>query len=339
MKKFILSWVFALLFVCMANAAPSYDADVRVDVTAETVTEAKKQAMAKATRDALSEVLQSVSTEQSVQKLNELNDNQLQHFISGVMVLMEKSSDVRYIAELRVSIDEGVLKAYMAENDMPFVVGEEQEVLIIPLIEQDGAADLWSDKNIWRQAFLERGRIERGNLEVRVIDKNLGNIAAANAKRVYDMTDGEYNELADFNGINSIYVLKYLPADNVVLIKSFPDKAVKEVKIEGETLADAVDLVLPHLKGSAKSGAVEEESMAEPKTYDAVYTYPRLTDWAALKKMLEANPQVSEVSIVSMGNGKVRFRFVYSGVIEKLQANLGVKGYQMRNEGGYYAIN
>ena len=58
-----------------------------------------------------------------------------------------------------------------------------------------------------------------------------------------------------------------------------------------------------------------------------------------LKKMLEANPQVSEVAIVSMGNGKVRFRFVYSGVIEKLQANLGVKGYQMRNEGGYYAIN
>ena len=185
-------------------AAPSYEADVRVDVTAETVTKAKEQAMAKAARDALGEVVQSISTEKSVKELNELNDNQLQHFISGVMVLMEKSSDVRYIAELRVSIDEEVLKAYMTENGMPFVVGEEQEVLVIPLMLRDGELDLWSDKNVLREAFFERGRIERGNLLVRVIDKNLGNIAAANAKRLYDMSDGEYNELADFNGIEQL---------------------------------------------------------------------------------------------------------------------------------------
>ena len=339
MRKYIFSLVLTVIFSVNAIAAPSYEADVRVDVTAETVTKAKEQAMAKAARDALSEVVQSISTEKSVSALNELNDNQLQHFISGVMVLMEKSSDVRYIAELRVSIDEDILKAYMAENNMPFVVGEEQEVLIIPLMIREGEPDLWSDKNIWRQAFLERGRIERGNLDVRVIVKNFGNIAAANAKRLYDMSDGEYNELAEFNGINSIYVLKYVPADNVVSVKSFPDRTVNEIKLESKTPAEAVELVLPFLKGSVKTVAAGEEETAEPKTYDAVYTYPRLAEWAALKKMLEANPQVSEVAIVSMGNGKVRFRFVYSGVIEKLQANLGVKGYQMRNEGGYYAIN
>lgn len=339
MRKFVLSAMFALFFTNTANAAPSYEADVRVDVTAETVTAAKEQAMAKAVRDALNEVVQSVSTEKSVAELNELNDNQLQHFISGVMVLMEKSSDVRYIAELRVSIDEKVLKAYMAENDMPFVVGEEQEVLVIPLLEQNNEPDLWSDKNLWRQAFIERGRIERGNLEVRVIDKNLGNIAAANAKRIYDMTDGEYNELADFNGINSIYVLKYVPEDNTVFVKSFSEREVNEVKLENKTITEAVEAVLPLLRGKTKVVATAEDSVSEPKEYDAVYTYPRLADWTALKKMLEENPQISDVSIVSMGNGKVRFRFVYSGVIEKLQANLGIKGYQMRNEGGYYAIN
>lgn len=339
MKKVILGLAVAMFFARGGVAAPVYDADIRVDVIAETVTDAKRQAMAKAAREALEEVVQSVSTEKSVEKLNELNDNQLQHFISGVMVLMEKSSDVRYIAELRVSVDEDVLKAYMAENDMPFVVGEEQEVLVIPLLEKNGEFDLWSDKNSWRLAFLERGRIERGNLDIRVIDKNLGNIAAANAKRLYDMSDGEYNELAEFNGIRNIYVLKYVLADGVVLVKSFPDRTVNEIKLENETPAQMVDLVLPLLKGKAKTVVADNQEVFEPETYDAVYTYPRLADWAALKKMLEANPQVSEVSIVSMGNGKVRFRFIYSGVIEKLQANLGVNGYQMRNEGGYYAIN
>ncbi|MCM1322696.1 MAG: DUF2066 domain-containing protein [Acetobacter sp.] len=339
MKKII--WTLAVLigFVRGTIAAPLYEADVRVDVTAETVTDAKAQAMAQATREALNEVVQSVSTEKSLLQLAELNDNQLQHFISGVMVLMEKSSDVRYIAELRISINEEVLKAYMAENDMPFIVGEEQEVLVIPLLEkEDGTLDLWSDENFWRNAFLTRGRIERGNLDVRLIDKNLGNITAVETNRLYNMSDGEYSELAEFNKINSIYVLKYVPKNEVVFIKSFPERNVDEVKVTAETPQKIIDMVLPFLKGRSKIEMPEQEMSEIVKTYDVVYAYPQLAKWTALKKTLEANPQINEVSIVSMGNGKVRFRFEFSGVIEKLQANLGTDGYQMKNEGGYYVI-
>ena len=70
-------------------------------------------------RDALSEIVLEISTDKSVKEINKLNDNQLEHFITGVMVLMEKTSDVRYIADLRISVDEQILKAYMAENNMP----------------------------------------------------------------------------------------------------------------------------------------------------------------------------------------------------------------------------
>lgn len=339
MKKSIWISAFFLVFTQMVTAMPLYEADVRVDVTAETVAEAKQQAMAKAVRDALSEVLLTVSTEKSVQKINELNDNQLQHFISGVMVLMEKSSDVRYIAELRISIDEDVLKAYMAENDMPFVVGEEQEVLVIPLLEKnDGSLDLWSDENIWRQAFLDRGRIAKGNLDVRVIDKNLGNITAVQANRLYDMSDGEYNELANFNRISSIYVLKYAPKQMKVFVKSFPEREIKEVDVANNDVQQVLDVVLPFLKGKAKNETEEQVITSQQGVYDVMYSYPQLAKWTALKKLLEMNPQVSNVEIVSMSSGKVRFRFEFSGVIEKMQATLGEQGYQMRNEGGYYAI-
>lgn len=339
MRKFIGTLACLLGFAVSAMAAMQYEADVRVDVTADTVTAAKKQAMAKATRDALAQVVQSVSTEKSVQAFDELNDNQLQHFISGVMVLMEKSSDVRYIAELRVSVNKEVLKAYMAENDMPFVVGEEQDVLVIPLIIKDGEPDLWGDENVWRKAFAERGRIERGNLNILLIDKNLGNMAAANAKRVFDMADGEYNELVDFNGVSNIYVLKYVPEEELVYVKSFPDRAVNEVKTEGKKPEELVDAVLPFLKGRVQEVMDTAEEVTEPRVYEAIYSYSRLADWTRLKKILAENSHVSDVEIVAMSNGKVRFRFTYRGVIEKLQAGLGVQGFQMRDEGEYYAIN
>lgn len=340
MKKIIYFGLVALVWASMVNASALYEADVRVDVTAETVTEAKKQAMAKAVRDALEEVVQSSSTENSLQFLEELNDNQLQNFVSGVMVLMEKSSDVRYLADLRVSIDEAVLRAYMKENNMPFVVNEEQDILIVPVLEKEnGAIDMWSDENVWRQAFLDRGKLERGNLKIRVIDKNLGNITIIPMSRFYNMSEGEYKEVSSFNQVNTIYVLKLAVKEGVVWVKSFPEGKVSEIDVNGMKMSSIVEEVLPLLKGYGDKQKVVDEEIVTKRVYDVVYSYPQLAKWAALKKLLEANPQVSNISIVSMANGKVHFRFEFSGVIEKLQANLGVQGYQMKDEGEYYAIN
>lgn len=339
MRKFICILICFALLTFSAKATPQYETDVSVDITAKTVTEAKKQAMAKATRDALAQVVRRISTEKSVQELNELNDNQLQHFISGIMVLMEKSSDVRYIADLRISVNEEVLTAYMAENNMPFVAAEEQEVLVVPLLEkEDGSLDLWSDTNVWRQAFLNKGKIQRGNLTVRVINKNLGNISAVQTNRYFDMSDGEYNELAGFNQIDKIYVLKYVPKDKKVYVKSFPKREVEELQINDKSIAEAVNMTLSLLKGDANTEMVESAQEIVKTAYDIIYTYPQLAKWSALKRLLEENPLVDRFEIVSMGNGKVRFRFEFNGTVEKLQANLGEAGYQLRNEGGYYAI-
>lgn len=334
-----------LFFILSGNvtAKPLFEADVNVDITAENVVEAKKQAMAKARRDALNDVLLSVSTAQSVEELAKLNDNQIQHFISGVMVLMEKSSNVRYIADLRVTINEDVLKAYMAENNLPMVVGEEQTVLVVPLLEQnDGALDLWSDANFWRQAFIDRKDIRKGNLILHDIDKNLGNITAVEANRIYDMTEAEFADLSGFNNVEEVYVLKYSLKDGKVYVKSFPTREVNEVVIGEATPQDMIEAVLPFFKDVKKAAKLENlDDNAEfvNQKIEAVYSYTKLSEWLSLKRFLEANAQVKDVKVISMANGKVHFSFIYNGVWEKLQANLALSGYKMRNEGGYYAIN
>lgn len=334
-----------LFFILSGNvtAKPLFEADVNVDITAENVVEAKKQAMAKARRDALNDVLLSISTAQSVEELAKLNDNQIQHFISGVMVLMEKSSNVRYIADLRVTINEDVLKAYMAENNLPMVVGEEQTVLVVPLLEQnDGALDLWSDANFWRQAFIDRKDIRKGNLILHDIDKNLGNITAVEANRIYDMTEAEFADLSGFNNVEEVYVLKYSLKDGKVYVKSFPTREVNEVVIGDASPQDMIEAVLPFFKDVKKAAKLENlDDNAEfvNQKIEAVYSYTKLSEWLSLKRFLEANAHVKDVKVISMANGKVHFSFIYNGVWEKLQANLALSGYKMRNEGGYYAIN
>ncbi|MBO5038704.1 MAG: DUF2066 domain-containing protein [Alphaproteobacteria bacterium] len=339
MKKVFFSAVFGLLLCGLANAAPVYEADVSVDVTAKSVVEAKRTAMAQAQRDGLNEVLLSISTDESVDKINELTDKQLEHFISGVTVLMEKSSDVRYIADLRISVNEDILRAYMAENDMPLVIGEQQDVLVIPLLEkEDGTLDLWSDENIWRQAWLEKKNKKKGNLNLVTIDKNLGNIAAVKPHRVFDMAEGEYEELSDFNKVFGVYVLKYSPKEGKVYLKDFPKKGTATIDVNGLTELKAIEKVIPYFKDVKKDVAAKQDFDVYEEQIEVVYNYNKLTEWTSLKHILENHPQVRDVTVVSMANGKVHFNFKFSGVKEKLQANLEIQGYQLRKSGDYYAI-
>lgn len=340
MKTVFISILLALGVIFQVQAEPRYEADVSVDVTAKTVTEAKQKAISKAMRDGLNEVILGISTEESVKEVNKLNDNQLQHFITGVMVLKEKTSDVRYIADLRISVDENLLKAYMAENNLPIALSETQEAVIIPLLEkEDDSLDVWGDDNFWRQAFVEHHYLRKGNLEISTIDKNLGNIAMVKANRVYDLADGEYKELADFNRADSIYVAKYSLKDKKIYVKGYPDRTVQEIVIENQKPEELVAGVIALLKPVKKNVSSQQvQYNMAPTQIEVVYSYPRLAAWMSLKQILDNNTQVQDIKIVSMSNNKVHFNFLYSGVIEKLQGTLEVNGYRMVREGEYYVI-
>lgn len=340
MKKFVLIFLFLLGISGTAGAAVRYEAEVHADMTGKSVSEAKKKAMAQAVRDGLNEVVLSISTEESLGEINKLTDNQLQHFVESVMVLMEKNSDVRYIADLKISYNGEVLKAYMAENGMPFVVGEEQDVLAVPVLEkEDGTIDLWGEDNFWRKAWAERKGLQKGNLNIRLIEKNLGNIAACDAQKIYEMGLKAYNELSRFNNVENIYVLKYSLKDGKIYVKSFPDGRIEETDIGDDNLDTAINRSLAFFKDVKRNDRPVQKLNAEVEKIEVVYSYLKLSSWMKLKKILDDNPQVFDVKVVSMANGKVHFNFNYSGVLEKLQAGLKVQGYNMVKEGGHYVIN
>lgn len=340
MKNVVLGCFFSVFLAFNAVALPLFETDVSVDITAANVAEAKKLAMIKAVRDGLNNVVLSISTQTSVDELNKLNDNQIQHFISEVMVLMEKSSDVRYIADLRVSVNEDVLRAYLAENNLPLVVGEEQNVLVVPLLEkEDGVLDLWSAENNWREAFLNRKNLKKGNLSISPIQKNLGNISVVETNRIFDMNENEYSEMASFNNVEDIYVLKYSLKDGKVYVKSFPKGELSEILIEETPMVEMVDKVLPFFKDTKKVSYKEESNVVTEEYFSVVYNYPKLSKWMELKQLLENIPQVQDVKVVSMAKGKVHFNFKYVGIVEKLQTTLGLKGYNLNKDGDLYVID
>ncbi|MBR2274187.1 MAG: hypothetical protein IJ864_05130 [Alphaproteobacteria bacterium] len=338
LQKVLLSLFFGVVFSCNAIADPRYVADVSVDETAKTVTEAKQKAMSKAMRDGINEIVRGISTEQSVEEIDKLTDNQMAHFVTEVMVLMEKTSDVRYIADLRISVDGDILKAYLAENNMPIVLSQEIDAVVIPLLEEkDGALLLWENDNLWREALQNKHPLHKMNMNIRLLDKNLGNIAMAKATHVYDLPDGEYNELLNFNKADALFVAKYSLKDHKIYLKEYPSRLVQTIDIDTDNPESMVEKLLPLFKDITKEESASSAHSIE--TIQVIYNYSRLSQWMTLKQILDNNPQVQNIQISSMANGKVHFSFEYGGVIEKLQGHLNMSGYNMHKEGEHYVIN
>ena len=101
-----------------AFAEVSFEAGVSVEKEAENSAVAKDEAMKDAYRQAFLNVAERLTTKENVEKLNELKDEQLIHFIQETDVVAEKSSGNSYRADLNIKINGELLKAYMLENEM-----------------------------------------------------------------------------------------------------------------------------------------------------------------------------------------------------------------------------
>lgn len=111
--------LFLIMFLAAAvpvRAAEVYGSIVNVDVSDVNAAAAKEKAMAQANREALNYVAPLMASPEGVELLRSLDDNQILYFIKEATVLSEKSSDVRYIASLKVVVQDAVLRQYLAEK-------------------------------------------------------------------------------------------------------------------------------------------------------------------------------------------------------------------------------
>lgn len=110
---------FLMLFLLVA--APAFCADdyssvIDVDVTDSSAAVAREKAMAQANRQALDNAAASFASEAGMKIVHSLSSEQIQYFIKEATVLEEKSSNVRYIAKLKVTVRNDILRQYLQEK-------------------------------------------------------------------------------------------------------------------------------------------------------------------------------------------------------------------------------
>ncbi|MBR2136759.1 MAG: hypothetical protein IJ852_02215 [Alphaproteobacteria bacterium] len=342
--KFLLYVMICFLWAFGACAKTDYAALVEVDVTAEDSVKAKEKAMTDAQRQAFLEVAARLTEAENIEKLNDLSDNEIAHFIRSVGVENEKAGGTKYTADLTVQIDGQLLKDYLIENQM--IQSETVEMLVLPVFksEYDAQPLLWENANDWRKNWLSKGLIKFGNMQLHTISDRYRNLYELSAENALYMGSGLYEQIAQMAGTDRIYVVyaQKLPNEDLkIIIKNEKNKSEDSFTIYNDQKNDifdkAVEKSVMYISNMERQMKNAEKSISVGQI-NAVYIYQDMKDWLTKSTAMTELSMVEGIDTQSFGGGKVNFIIRYTGSLEALWQALQEIGLSYETAGNYFII-
>lgn len=348
LKSLIVICFVVLAFAASARADDSvYTVDVSVDVTDANASKAREKAMLAANRKAFETVVRKLTTSQGTSALLGMSDDQIVNFIKEVSVISEKSSNVRYIANLKVTVSEPVLNAYMREKEINSVVAAASKIVVVPVFREFSSDRplLWEDNNVWRKAW-ESAAPRNSLVKISSLPLNDISMAGINAEKALAYDLPALQEVALNNNANDVYVADavYDGIDGlkVRLFSMKSNNAEETVNVPGdrnqsdELFARGIDEVSAVIENKVKAAGIAESQMAN--SIEVVFNFRNISEWVRVEKQLKSIAYIRGLQVEAMGSGKVQFKLEFAGSDDKIWGALRSKGFNLKDYGDFYLL-
>ena len=111
---------------------------------------AREKALEKGQIIAWRRLLRRLTLMDAADSIGEVPFLEIRPLIRGYEVLRERTSPVRYVAELTVTFNDEDVRQFLLDNSVAFAETPSLPVLVIPVLTKQGVAILWEDPNPWR---------------------------------------------------------------------------------------------------------------------------------------------------------------------------------------------
>ena len=207
-------WVSFLIGAFFALTAGLAHADeiftvtaVPVDVTADTATAAREQALLDGQHKAADILLRRLTLQQDWGSLPALADAQLFDVVEGIEVEREKISTVRYLGEITVRFKPNAIRALLRNANIRYAETVSKPLVVLPVYRNGDSVQLWDDTNPWLSAW--GAHVTKGGLVPIVVP--LGDLTDIAAISADDAVQGNAQKLVAL-------AQRYQAADALVVI-------------------------------------------------------------------------------------------------------------------------
>ncbi len=346
MRKLSLYTIFlySLLIFQVLASDERFTVEIKVDVSDTSASIARDKAMNSATRAAVTAVAKRISTSDGAKKISEMTDAQLINFVKETSVLNEKNSDVRYIADLKIIINEELLKQYMQEREIPLLAKTNTSILIIPIFREfaDDTPMLWETDNPWKQAW-DNSTLSSA-IKFVPISNSATNVSIINAEKASVTDKSSLENIANANQATDVYVLdaSYNGIEGLTIIATSLSDERFEINVNGtkssgaELFNQAVVETRNQIEQRILTSKINKDVQENELT--VLYPFSSLGRWIMAEQKIKRIPEITNMEVQAMAPGKAQFKILYTSSFENIQRSLHAQGYILENGGDYMIL-
>jgi hypothetical protein len=227
--------------------------NVAVDETSSTALKAREKALEIGQKRAWKKLLERMTFPETVKKVADIPYSELRSLIRGYEVMRERTSTVRYLADLNVTFNGNEVRQFFLNNNIDYAETPSAPVLVVPLLIRQGAASLWETPNPWRDAWQNLPE-QRGLVDIRVPVGDLADIRDIAAIQALRGDQKKLKKIAKRYNAKTIVVAKAfkrfgikdnLPILEIIITKIRTDQIEETIidTIKGEIGDDLLDLL------------------------------------------------------------------------------------------------
>ncbi|NVK17607.1 MAG: DUF2066 domain-containing protein [Methylocystaceae bacterium] len=184
---------------------------VYVDVTADNVTEARKQAMREGQNRAFEILLRRLTLKADRDFLPWVEPANQAQYIRDFSIADEKTSAVRYLARLTYHFKPDAIRNLLKARSIPFAETISKPVLVLPLFDDGGQLSLWDEPNPWSAAWSNLS-LQNGLVPVVLPLGDLEDISGVSAQQAGALDESALLNMANRYGVNGAVVPRLVVA-------------------------------------------------------------------------------------------------------------------------------
>lgn len=324
---------------------------VHVDERAETAAAARERALEIGQRQAFEEVIARLTLPEDRAGLSMPATSEIINMVRDFGVSNEKTSSVRYIADMTVRFKDDALRRFLRFRDISFAELQSKPVLIVPVYRTANFANLWDDPNPWRDVW-SRNIATSGLVPIKA---PIGDLTDISTVSVEQAENGAMERLAQLARRYGADVAVVATADVSgpeggetvdVSVTRYDESGapqifgVQEKTLPGETLGET-------LVRSAKSvqnqlaDSWKRANLINYSTGGNLMVFIPITglpDWAGIEKKLVGLPVVRNARVIAMSKREVQLSLDYVGSTNQLQTALNQQNLNLTRMGELWFI-
>jgi len=316
---------------------------VPVDVTGDSATAAREQALLEGQRKAAQILLQRLTLPEDAAKLPQLSDADLLEDVQGIEVEREKISSVRYLGDLTVRFKPDAIRALLRTAGIPYAETASKPLVVVPVYRNGDATLLWDDANPWLAAW--SAHVAPGGLVPFIVPLgDLSDIAAVTADDAVQGTTAKLDALAHrYNASDTLVVVAAptQPAGLDVTETHYASGQLQRtdvIHVAGQA-GEAADAFLARAVAEVQ-GQVEQNWKTENLLHfdhedmlTATVPFHDLAEWVSVRRKLGDSAMIRGIDILSLSKSQAVLALHYLGEVGQLKLALDQKDLDLAQDG------